>query len=533
MKSWREINALYQIYPRSYRDTNRDGVGDLPGITEKIEYLSDILGVDAIWLSPFYPSPQIDYGYDISDYCAVDPVFGTLDDFQNLLEEAHSNGIKVMIDLVPNHTSDQHAWFKESRGSNDNPKRDWYVWRDPKEDGSEPNNWLSVSGGKSWTFDETTGQYYLHTFMPEQPDLNWENPEVIEAIQNVMRFWFDKGVDGFRVDAIWGISKDESLADDPKNPGFEGSPDEFGYYIHKHCKQGPKTVERLRQLTDVAKEYDDRFLIFEYYPDDKLGEMLPQYKMIYGADASVSAPFFFEGFRLPWHAELFGTTFHEYCTMLEGGEIPVFGISNHDQPRIASRLSQEQARLMALMQLTLPGIPLVYYGDEIGMEDGNLSADELRDQFDALKGGMGGRDPERTPMQWDDSEYAGFGDVKPWLPIHANKETVNVARQLFDHDSLLMIHRALLAFRSMNDLMKYGSFETMFVGNGYVFAYKREYEGKRYYTALNFDNTPQFVTMPEMGKVVYATHPVDLPELADDRSITLRPYEGILVEATV
>lgn len=531
MKPWRDTNAIYQIYPRSFYDTNADGVGDLRGIIEKLDYIKDVLVIDAIWMSPIYCSPMADYGYDVSDYRNIDPVFGTLDDFKELLEQAHQRGIRVMMDIVPNHTSEQHAWFQESQASRDNPKRDWYVWRDAKSDGTPPNNWLSQSGGPAWTLDETTGQYYLHSFMPEQPDLNWENPMVREAMKDVMRYWYDMGVDGFRVDAVWGLSKDPHLTDDPRNPEFEGSPNEYGYYIHRSCKQGPHFIERLSEIVDVAKEYQDRFVIFEYYPDDKLGDIMQQYREVYAIDPSVAASFFFEGFRQPWNAAQFGTIYHEFFASLAEGALPASSISNHDQPRIASRLDAERARIMAMMQLTLPGLPLVYYGDEIGMEDVVLTADEVRDQFDAATGTFGGRDPERTPMQWDATQYAGFSTVKPWLPVSPNHTTMNVDAQLRDDDSILTLHRWLIQLRSESETIRRGWFETIDVNNGYVFAFKRSSDAERYYIVLNFDNHEQHVQLPESCAVVRSSHTYDTVEIAGDNSLTLYAYQGVIMKA--
>lgn len=533
MKFWRDVNAIYQIYPRSFYDTNSDGVGDLPGIIAKLDYLHTTLKIDALWMSPIYCSPNADYGYDVSDYRDIDPVFGTLDDFKKLLGLSHDRGIKVMMDIVPNHTSDQHAWFKESRASRDNPKRDWYVWRDGKSDGVPPNNWLSQSGGPAWTLDETTGQYYLHSFMSEQPDLNWENPDVREAMKDVMRYWYDMGVDGFRVDAVWGLSKDPGLADDPRNPDFEGSPTEYGYYIHRSCKQGPHFRERLAEITAVAQEYPDRFVIFEYYPDDKLGDIMEQYREVYSINPDIAASFFFEGFRQPWNAAQFGTIYHEFFAGLDVAALPASSISNHDQPRIASRLSQEQARIMAMMQLCLPGLPLIYYGDEIGMEDVVLTADEVRDQFDASTGTFGGRDPERTPMQWDDTPYAGFSTVKPWLPVSPNYKERNVALQLRDQDSILALHQWLIAFRSDSETIRHGWFETIDVNNGYVFAFKRSSDTERYYIVLNFDNHEQNIQLPEQCTVVKSTHTYDDVRIGDDYSLALYPYQGLILRASL
>lgn len=531
MTTWRDVTAVYQIYPRSFMDTNHDGVGDIPGIISKLDYIRETLGINAIWMSPVYRSPMVDCGYDVSDYEQIDPVFGALDDMRRLIDEAHRRDIKVMMDIVPNHTSDQHAWFQESRSSRDNPKRDWYVWRDAPGDGQLPNNWLSQAGGSSWTYDPTTGQYYLHSFMPQQPDLNWENPDVREAMKGVMRYWFDMGVDGFRVDAVWGLSKNLDYADDPHNPAFDGPSDEYGYYIHSSCKQGPHFIERLAEIAAVAREYEDRFVVFEYYPDDKLGDIMVQYRAVYSIDPSVCSAFFFEGFRQPWSAAIFGTVYHDFLTGLDEQALPAMSISNHDQPRIASRFSQAQARLMAMMQLTMPGLPFVYYGDEIGMENVELSSDEVRDQFDSSTGVFGGRDPERTPMQWDDTLYAGFSDAKPWLPVSPNRVQINVASQCADDDSLLALFRWLTDFRSRTEVLRHGWFETIDVNNGYVFAYKRSSDTERYYVLLNFDDHDQPVQLPEACTTLRSAHTYDDVMISPDNSLVLYAHQGVLLKA--
>ena len=314
-KSWREVNAIYQIYPRSFKDSNGDGVGDIRGIIEKIEYLRNTLGVDALWLSPIFQSPKTDWGYDVSDYCAIDPEYGTMQDFEELLARAHEQEIKIMLDLVPNHTSAQHAWFQESRQDTTNAKRDWYVWRDPKSDGSAPNNWQSISGGSSWTFDGQTGQYYLHSFTKEQPDLNWDNPNVREVIKQSVRFWFDKGVDGFRVDAVWPLSKVDGLPDDELSDSFTTMPKAtFNDFKHTACKNGPHLQEYLKELSDVAAEYDHRFFIFEYYPDYAHGDANEQYRTVQSLNPRFASSFYFDCMHAQWSAAQYRGLIQSYYT---------------------------------------------------------------------------------------------------------------------------------------------------------------------------------------------------------------------------
>lgn len=528
-KTWRDIGSLYQIYPRSFQDTNGDGVGDLNGITSRLNYLS-CLGVEAIWLSPFYPSPQTDFGYDVSDYRGVDPVFGTLEDFKKMLKSAHARGIKVMIDLVPCHSSDQHEWFKESRSSKDNPKRDYYVWRDPAPDGGPPNNWRSLSGGRAWTFDETTEQYYLHSFLSTQPDLNWDNPLVRREMTDVVRFWFDMGVDGMRIDAIWGISKDPELGDDSINPNYHGDPELYGAFIHDHCKRGPNFVEYLRDLAQVCDEYDDRQMVFEFYPDEQLGDIYDQYAEVMGAYPTKASAFFMEHRHMSWHAEETRNAIIHYTNHATKGAVPFFCLGNHDQPRVVSRLDDERARALNFLNLMMPGVSVVYYGDEIGMENGVLDATQLRDNFSPTNTTADSRDLERTPMQWNNSKYAGFSDVEPWLPVHENRQTVNVTNQIEQSKSILSMHHKILKLRQAMPILVKGSLEPVDIGNGLILALKRTYEGRRAYILVNFANAEQYAILPEQGRIITSTHPwVDM--YMNDRNITLPGHAGVLVVA--
>ena len=501
-KTWRDVGSLYQIYPRSFQDTNGDGVGDLKGITSRIGYLS-WLGVESVWISPFFTSPMTDFGYDVSNYREIDPSFGTMADFDELIAEAHRYDIKIMIDLVPCHTSDQHAWFAESRSSRDNPKRDYYVWRDPAEDGGAPNNWRSLAAGRSWTYDEQTGQYYLHSFLPTQPDLNWDNPEVREQMKDVVRFWYDRGVDGLRVDAIWGISKDPELSDDPINPDYHEDLEQYGSYVHNRCKYGPNFDNYLSELASVNQEYEDRYMVFEFYPDEQLGDIYDQYSRVRKISSDTSA-FYMEYRHDRWHAS---DTLWSMKAYLDGepSSIPFFCIGNHDQPRIASRLGYERARALSFQNLMTPGISVVYYGDEIGMENGDLSESQIQDTFSPSNTKFDSRDLERTPMQWDDSQFAGFSDNSPWLPVHENKEWANVMAQSSHDNSLLSMHRRLLHLRSQLPVLRFGSFEPLDVGSGYVLAFKRELDGARAYVVVNYADSSQRISLPEQARVVAST----------------------------
>ncbi|MBF1023775.1 MAG: alpha-amylase [Candidatus Nanogingivalaceae bacterium] len=525
MKTWYNVASLYQIYPRSFRDTNGDGIGDLNGITERLDYLA-WLGVDAIWISPFFVSPLTDFGYDISDYRKIDPTFGKLDDFRALLEKAHTLDIKVMIDLVPCHTSDQHPWFQEARSSRDNPKRDYYVWRDGR-DGNEPNNWRSLSGGSSWELDERTGQYYLHSFLKTQPDLNWDNPTVRDEIKNVVRFWFDMGVDGMRVDAIWGISKDPEFGDDSPNSDFHGDPEAYGAFIHDHCKMGPHFQEYLRELASVCDEYDDKQMVFEFYPDEKLGDIYQQYHKVLTAHPKASA-FFMEYRQDEWHAEHTGQKIEKYL-QVAGSAKPFFCVGNHDQLRIASRLGAERARALHFLNLLTPSVSVMYYGDEISMTNGELTDNDIQDNFSPANSTIDSRDLERTPMQWDDTQFAGFSSVQPWLPVHTNAIRTNVLTQAMHPDSLLHLHRRLLHLRRSMPVLQRGTLEVINTGNGFILGIKRKLGSERAYIFINFADQDQTIHLPEPMTIQAATSSLPVAH-TDNQTVVIARYGGLLMK---
>ncbi|RMF04801.1 MAG: alpha-amylase, partial [Chloroflexi bacterium] len=444
---WWQTGIIYQIYPRSFQDSNGDGVGDLPGITQRLDYIQD-LGVDAIWLSPIYPSPMHDFGYDVADYCNIHPMFGTLADFDHLLAETHRRGLKLILDLVPNHTSDEHPWFVESRSSRNNPKRDWYIWKDPAPDGGPPNNWLSVFGGPAWTLDETTGQYYLHQFVKQQPELNYQNPAVLAAMLNNMRFWLDKGVDGFRVDVITMMAKDPQFRDEPPNPDWDGR-GLFNSLQHIYTQNLPEVHSIIRQMRAVLDEYDDRMMVGETFLP------FPELMKYYGKNLDeCHLPFNFHLIArgefhqsTPWRADVIRQIVEEYEAALPPGGWPNWVLGNHDVPRVATRAGQAQARVAAMLLLTLRGTPTCYYGDELGMENVKIPPEFVQDPPAVNQpeiADLVGRDPVRTPMQWDDGPNAGFtaAGVQPWLPLAPDARTRNVAVQSAQPDSMLNLFRA-------------------------------------------------------------------------------------------
>ncbi len=386
-RPWWQPAVVYQVYPRSFQDANGDGIGDLPGITQRLDYLA-WLGVDAIWLSPIFRSPMADFGYDVADYMDVDPIFGNLADLDALIAAAHRRDIKVLLDFVPNHTSNLHPWFLESRSSRTNERRDWYIWRDPLPGGGPPNDWQANFGGSAWEWDEATGQYYFHSFLKEQPDLDWRNPAVQAAMLDVLRFWFRRGIDGFRIDVIQLLAKRYELL--PTRPGHKPA---WGDLRRVHVP-----VAAIRR---VADEFDGRLLIGEIW--------LPPRQLVtfYGKTLDgLQLPFNFQLITLPWSARRIGAAIARYEALLPDGAWPNWVLGNHDRSRIASRVGAEQARVAAMLLLTLRGTPTLYYGDELGMCDGDIPLEAQRDP-EGLRGGKS-RDPERTPMRWDGSPTGGF-----------------------------------------------------------------------------------------------------------------------------
>jgi alpha-glucosidase len=522
---WWRNGIFYQIYPRSFQDSDGDGVGDIAGIIERLPYLV-AFGVDAVWLSPIFPSPMADFGYDISNYTGVDPLFGTMDDFDRLVDAAHTAGLRVILDLVPNHTSDQHPWFIESRGSRDNPKRDWYLWRDPAPDGSAPNNWLSEFGGSAWQYDGETGQYYYHAFLAQQPDLNWRNPAVRQAIYDVMRFWLQKGVDGFRVDVIWHLIKDAQFRDNPPNPYFREGRPPHEKILTRYSTDQPEVLDVVAEMRRVVDEFDARVLIGEIY--------LPVERLVayYGNDLKgAQMPFNFALLSTLWSARSIERIIAEYEAALPAGAWPNWVLSNHDRPRVASRVGQDQARVAAMLLLTLRGTPTLYYGDEIGMHQVAIAPDQVRDPFEKNVPGIGvGRDGCRTPMQWAATPQAGFSTATPWLPLPDDYLHENVVNLDADTRSILNLYKALIRLRRKLPQLVSGTY-TPIAADGDLLLYRRLSEAGSAVIALNLGAEPVSIASDAIGlggEILLSTF-LDRQGEKIEGVLDLRGNEGVVI----
>jgi alpha-glucosidase len=529
-RPWWESAVIYQVYPRSFQDTNGDGIGDLAGIEQRLDYFVD-LGVDAIWISPIYPSPMVDFGYDVSDYTGVHPMFGTLANFDRLIAAAHDRGLKLLLDFVPNHSSDQHPWFLESRSSRINPKREWYIWRDAAANGGPPNNWISDFGGSAWAWDEASGQYYYHAMLVEQPDLNWRNPDLKAAMLDAMRFWYDRGVDGFRVDILWHMIKAENFPDNPANPDWTPGMADMHRVLQLQSTDQPEVHRVAAEMRALADGYGDRLLVGEIYlPIDRLMDY-------YGSPAApeVQLPFNFQLIEAAWEARSLHELIASYEAALPPGGWPNWVLGNHDRPRVAARLGEAQARVAAMLLLTLRGTPTIYYGDEIGIGSVEIPADRVADPRELREPGLGfGRDPVRTPMAWDGIVHAGFTTNMPWLPIHADWPTRNVATESTDPASILSLHRDLLRLRRTYSALAVGEM-TMLATEGPVLAYLRHNDAEQIAVLLNLSSSEASVDLPIdlTGSPLFSTLTGSFPPFNDGGirgSVILRGDEGLILQ---
>ncbi|GGO36379.1 alpha-amylase [Plantactinospora veratri] len=545
-KNWWKEAVAYQVYPRSFNDSNNDGIGDLPGMVEKLDYLKD-LGIDVIWLSPMYKSPNDDNGYDISDYQDIMEEFGTMEDFNHLLSETHKRGMKLILDLVVNHTSDEHPWFIESRSSKDNPKRDWYIWADPKSDGSEPNNWESIFNGSTWEYDDTTKQYYFHLFSKKQPDLNWSNPDVREAVFKMMNWWFEKGIDGFRVDAITHIKKTFEAGDLPVPKGKQYAP-AFDVDMNQ-----PGIQDWLQEMKDKSLSHYDIMTVGEangVNPDNAkewVGEKEGKFNMIFqfehlGLWSTGDSKFDVLSYK---------NVLNRWQKQLEGIGWNALFIENHDQPRRVSTWGDdtkywfESATSHAVVYFLQQGTPFIYQGQEIGMTNYPFESIEtfndvaVKTEYQIVKsqGGdvnqlldkykMENRDNSRTPMQWTNEVNGGFTEGTPWFPVNPNYKTINVAQQSEDSDSVLNFYKRLIKLKKSDDIYNYGEFNLIDDENENIFAYTRKLNNK---TVLVAGNLTDHVASLNLPFEVEASQ-IKLHNYKNDLDITnMKPFEAFVAE---
>jgi len=523
---WWQQGVIYQIYPRSFQDANGDGIGDLKGITQRLDYLS-WLGIDAIWLSPIFPSPMLDFGYDISDYSDIDPMFGSLADFDELVSAAHRRGLKVILDFVPNHTSDRHPWFQESRRDRTNIRRAWYVWRDPASDGGPPNNWLSEFGGPAWEYDAATGQYYYHAFLSQQPDLNWRNPALREAMHDVLRFWLKRGVDGFRIDVLHHLVEDAELRNNPPNPSYGPGMRPSSALLPARTVDQPEIQDIIVGLRSVVDEYPERVLIGEIH--------LPIQRLVtyYGVELNgIHLPFNFNLLNARWTATVLRDLIGTYESALPKGAWPNWVIGNHDISRVATRIGQQGARVAAMLLLTLRGTPTLYYGDELGMCDVPIPPELVQDPFEKNVPGIGvGRDPARTPMRWQAEAEGGFTVGRPWLPVGTGLESTNVETEKKEPASMLSLHRSLLRLRRAHLALSIGSYRSLPTDDDECFVFMRQHERERILVVLNFSDDRKAVPLPsEMseGRVLFCSTGY-CGGMRASRIVELGPAEGQLI----
>ena len=546
-KWWKEAVA-YQVYPRSFNDSNNDGIGDLPGVIEKLDYLKD-LGIDVIWLSPMYQSPNDDNGYDISDYRAIMDEFGTMEDFDRLLKEVHHKGMRLILDLVVNHTSDEHPWFIESKSSKDNPKREWYIWKDPKEDGSEPNNWESIFNGSAWEYDELTNQYYFHLFSKKQPDLNWDNSEVRNAVFEMMNWWFDKGIDGFRVDAITHIKKTFEAGDLPLPEGKSYAP-AFDVDMNQ-----PGIQPWLQEMKDKSLSQYDIMTVGEangVNPDNAkewVGEEEGKFNMIFqfehlGLWSTGDSKFDVKSYK---------TILNRWQKSLEDVGWNALFIENHDQPRRVSTWGDdkqywyESATSHAVTYFLQQGTPFIYQGQEIGMTNYPFDSIEtfndvaVKNEYNIVKaqGGdvnallnkykMENRDNSRTPMQWDQSTNGGFTNGTPWFPVNPNYKTINVEQQIHDPQSILQFYKDLIQLKKSDEVYTYGQFNLVDEDNPNLFAYTRKLNNKKVLVVGNLTDQVSKLNVPYLieneQQVMlhnYSSHVIDFDKI--------QPYEAFAIK---
>jgi len=520
-QAWWRGAVVYEIAVISFQDDNGDGQGDLPGLMRRIDYLN-WLGVGAVWLTPIYKSPNHDFGYDIADFCTVDPRFGTMEDFDNLVETLHKSNIRLILDLVPNHTSDQHVWFRESRASRKNPKADWYIWADAGSNGGPPNNWVSRFGGSAWEWCEERRQFYYHSFLTSQPDLNWRNREVREALADVMSFWLDRGVDGFRVDASAVLIKDDLLRDNPPDPKADEKTPPPQANIPVFTDDRPEAMDCIEYIRGVVDRYDGKFLCGE------VQGKIDRISHFYGnSKPRLHLPLNFALLDSEWNAISLQATIDAYFNAVPNAAWPDFVIGGHDKHRVASKIGQAQARIIAMLLMTLRGTPFLFAGDEIGSEQVHIPSELVHDPFEKLVKGFGlGRDPERAPLRWDDTDRGGFTTGEPWLPLSDNHAR-NIMAQQHDGQSLLNLYRELIALRRREPCLLEGEYRPRRAQND-VFSFERWHDEMGILIGLNISREPRLWEWQGSGLTLLSTG-LDREPSKVEGWIHLKPNEGVII----
>ncbi|MFZ4411710.1 MAG: glycoside hydrolase family 13 protein [Bacteroidales bacterium] len=528
---WWKHGVIYHIYPRSFYDSDNDGIGDIKGIICKLDYLVH-LGIDAIWLSPIYQSPNKDYGYDVSDYTSINPEYGTLEDFKNLLKIAHSKNIKVIMDMIMNHTSDQHPWFLESKSSIDNPKRDWYIWKTATK-GKSPNNWKSSFGNTAWQLDEKTNAYYLHSFFKEQPDLNWRNKEMQHVFFEEIKYWLELGVDGFRLDVINMIVKDKKYRNNPLNLNIPF------LQLHKYSRNRPKSYEIVKKLRKLIDKYDESVLIGEIYVMPPGNSKLSASYLADGKKG-IHLAFDFSLLFQKWNATIFYKCIQKWNASIPDGGWPCYVFSNHDLKRSINRnplrkFQLEKAKIEAVLLLTLKGTPFIYYGEEIGMKNARIPYRNIKDSLGKKYWPIyNGRDGARTPMQWNTDAYAGFSMVKPWLPVHSDYKKVNVQFQENETDSLFNIYQSLILLRKKYSSLNKGEFSILKKGKDDIFAYSRIYQDEIICIFMNFSSHEKIVQLKEIGEFeILFSSQSSVKEHFIENKLILSPFEAFIYKLNV
>jgi alpha-glucosidase len=522
-EAWWRGAVVYEIAAISFQDSNGDGRGDLPGLLQRIDYLN-WLGVGAVWLTPIYRSPNQDFGYDIADFCAVDPRFGTLEDFDKVVQALHDSRIRLILDLVPNHTSDQHAWFRESRSSRHNPKADWYLWAEAAGNGGPPNNWLSRFGGSAWEWCEERRQFYYHSFLSGQPDLNWRNVEVREAIASTMRFWLDRGVDGFRVDASAVLIKDDLLRDNPPDPDADDKTPPPQMSIPVFTDDRPEAMNCIEYIREVLDRYDGRLLCGEVQgKTDRIGHFYGDSK------PRLHLPLNFALLDTEWSAISVQATIDAYFNAIPKDAWPDFVIGGHDKHRVASKIGQPQMRILAMLLMTIRGTPFLFAGDEIGSEQVSIPAERIQDPFEKLVKGFNlGSDPERAPLRWDDTDKGGFTVGEPWLPLSEDRAR-NILAQQHDSQSLLNLYRELIALRSREPCLTQGEYRPRRAQND-IFSFERGLGETEILVALNISGEPRLWEWHGYGFRLLSTE-LDRGSGKVQGPIHLKPNEGVIIKS--